>query len=644
MIADALLNDDPRPLYVQGWGGPATFARALMDIEDEYKGTDKWEEIQEWVSKRAYVYIIQDQDQTYRNYIRNVWPNVTPIYNIDNFETIAYSTWNTKNGRQRVPMELRETLYGTFMKPNFLDNHGKLLEMYPTYGDQKNFWKRANLGSPNILTRYPGTELEVGALAGQGPSGYNGFGESGDNRTTNIPSQSAAYDRYAYISEGDSPSFLMLIDNGLRSLEKAEYGGWGGRFHTHTVTEIPATAPEGTTSYSHTRWWDGSGWNGIGPNLTGNSFNPFGTDGTVLDYDPYNDLMSPDYSIVRWVPDWQHDFAARADWGVMDYAEANHAPTATVTTGLDLVAAPGMTVQLNGSGTDPDGDSLNFKWWNYAEAGTYGLKEKSANGTTIYTKIDPISIEGSNTENASITIPQDAEIGDEIHVIFEVEDNPDDDLHPMKSYQRVIITVGTSVHLNLSGDVAAIQGEDVVYTVSAKNMNKLATATLWIEVDGEYLNSVSEEGMNGFSILNGTWSPGEGSKWIGQFTLTNMEGGVTSAGELDILTLSMKTKDKLGSSDILLKRFELSGYDEHNIAVFMEGELLHDTITTEVLKSYSKYDVNRDGKVDQLDLTTAQRHYASNPGDANWNQYADVNDDGRVDVEDLILILNNINW
>lgn len=38
------------------------------------------------------------------------------------------------------------------------------------------------------------------------------------------------YKRYDFISEGDSPSFLYLINNGLRSLENPAYGSWGGRF------------------------------------------------------------------------------------------------------------------------------------------------------------------------------------------------------------------------------------------------------------------------------------------------------------------------------------------------------------------------------------------------------------------------------
>lgn len=42
----------------------------------------------------------------------------------------------------------------------------------------------------------------------------------------------AAYPDVAYGMEGDTPSFLDLIDNGLNDPEHPDYGGWGGRFKT----------------------------------------------------------------------------------------------------------------------------------------------------------------------------------------------------------------------------------------------------------------------------------------------------------------------------------------------------------------------------------------------------------------------------
>lgn len=38
------------------------------------------------------------------------------------------------------------------------------------------------------------------------------------------------YPRFAFIMEGDTPSFLGLIDNGLNSYRRPDWGGWGGRY------------------------------------------------------------------------------------------------------------------------------------------------------------------------------------------------------------------------------------------------------------------------------------------------------------------------------------------------------------------------------------------------------------------------------
>jgi hypothetical protein len=51
---------------------------------------------------------------------------------------------------------------------------------------------------------------------------------------------------------------------------------------------------------------------------------------------------------------------------------------------------------------------------------------------------------------------------------------------------------------------------------------------------------------------------------------------------------------------------------------------------------YSIYDVNEDGTVNQLDITRAQRLYGQ-----ETTEKADVDKDGEVTIEDLILILNN---
>ena len=66
-------------------------------------------------------------------------------------------------------------------------------------------------------------------------------------------------------------------------------------------------------------------------------------------------------------------------------------------------------------------------------------------------------------------------------------------------------------------------------------------------------------------------------------------------------------------------------------------EIENATVTTQVVDIF---DLNNDGKVDQIDLAIAQSFYQAKEGDGNWTeaQKADLNSDGIVDLEDLVLL------
>jgi hypothetical protein len=177
----------------------------------------------------------------------------------------------------------------------------------------------------------------------------------------------------SWISEGDTSIFMNLLDNGLRAHEHPTYGGWGGR-----------------SGIDH----DGSG------------------------------ATPADYAAARWFGPAQQDFAARLKWTVTrTYAGANHAPSVKVDDPLDVSAAPGQTVPLRASASDPDGNALTFKWWQYTDAGT-------CPGSVTFTTPDMLS--------TSMQVPPQALPGQTIHLILEVTDNG---TPALSSYQRVIVTV-----------------------------------------------------------------------------------------------------------------------------------------------------------------------------------------------------------
>jgi Protein of unknown function (DUF1593) len=160
----------------------------------------------------------------------------------------------------------------------------------------------------------------------------------------------AHYPRYMFIMEGDTPSFLGLIPNGLNMPGEPGWGGWGGRY----VLRQPA-------GESRPIWTQG-----------GDSFM------RTTSADTVNGHTSDQATIWRWRSAFQNDFAARMDWTTQPYAKANHPPRVVVNgvTGdspMRLTARTGSRLKLDASAsTDPDRQRLDFRWFAYPEAGFTG--------------------------------------------------------------------------------------------------------------------------------------------------------------------------------------------------------------------------------------------------------------------------------
>jgi hypothetical protein len=218
-----------------------------------------------------------------------------------------------------------------------------------------------------------------------------------------------AHDNGDFRSEGDSPAFLHTIPNGLRSTESPDWGGWGGRYTRVRGNTWLDPVLERNYQYPEGRWYGNSAWGrerlkeGI-PNDT-----------ALTNY------LKP---IWRWTEAFQNDFASRADWCIKRYEEANHPPVVEVENETHLVVRPGKIVRLSAKGTtDPDGDELNYKWWQYREAGTY---------------FGSIDIQDSGKQDASFLVPKDAGEGITIHIILEVTDNGTPQL---TRYKRIVIEI-----------------------------------------------------------------------------------------------------------------------------------------------------------------------------------------------------------
>ena len=191
----------------------------------------------------------------------------------------------------------------------------------------------------------------------------------------NIQGQGALggeYPTYKWGVEGDTPSFLYVMPNGLNNPEDPHQAGWAG-YH-----ERGMCADSLTTAW--TSWQE-----------------------------PVRSI-SVGYK-QRFYPDELNDFMARMQWAAEGKGNLN--PYIVIQN--DTI----NSLSLDASKSfDPDGDNLQFSWWQQPEIGKTKVK-----------------IEQADQPIATLRIPADAK-GDTIHIICEVHD---DGPYHLPAYRRIII-------------------------------------------------------------------------------------------------------------------------------------------------------------------------------------------------------------
>lgn len=217
----------------------------------------------------------------------------------------------------------------------------------------------------------------------------------------------AEYPHTEFIMEGDTPSFLYLVQNGLGSAEHPDWGSWGGRYELYQPRDRkwflqPETRPLWADAEDEVLGFDGQ-WH-----------------------------TSNKATIWRWRQAYQNDFAARMDWTVKSYKDANHPPVARLGHPDRLTAKGGETIQLSAAGTtDPDGDRLEYRWFHYPEPG--GFTVSSARVGV------PIEIVTDAAGAANVTIPTLRVLRNgTLHLILAVTDTGTPSL---TRYRRVIVNV-----------------------------------------------------------------------------------------------------------------------------------------------------------------------------------------------------------
>lgn len=197
------------------------------------------------------------------------------------------------------------------------------------------------------------------------------------------------YPKFKWGVEGDTPSFLHLIPNGLNDPNDPSQCSWGGY-------SVPAICRDSTTT-AYTNF-----------------------EGT-----PQYEICKA-YFNNKFYQAAFNNFAARMDWA--ENGEGNRNPVVIVNgnSGLSSIlmdATAGEKLSLNASGSyDPDDDELSYNWWIQPEAGTYASM---------------IEISNPTAKRIKIKVPEDS-MAKSFHIICELTDKG---TPALSAYRRIIVNV-----------------------------------------------------------------------------------------------------------------------------------------------------------------------------------------------------------
>jgi hypothetical protein len=390
LIKSLLLDDEPGPLYVTAQGGESTIARALKSIHDKYAKTPQWEAVQDKVSRKLIIIPSGDQDDTDASYIRPNWPGVKEYH---------FMGINFGYGAQDRAAPNDKIYFSPEWTKRNISSRGPLGDLYRVWGDGKQFVKGDRTDYFGLSGYTPNKLAEMGYMVWMSP-----------------------HPKGSFLGEGDTPTFLNLIEIGLRAYENPQWGGWGGHM-SPGVSAFPGFSrtpppilPADTSGMAR----------GLAPagSDAGKGSAPKGGSVVSMNFQlPPVPARTAAIS-ARLFAAAQNDFAARMKWSVTPkFSDANHPPKVSIKGPLDISAHPGSTVFLQGEVSDPDHDTATVTWWQYNDAGTYP-------GDIIFS--------APTTLTTTFRVPDDARPGQTIHVILEATDNG---TPPLTRYQRVVVTV-----------------------------------------------------------------------------------------------------------------------------------------------------------------------------------------------------------
>ena|GEM_PF-2854966 len=231
------------------------------------------------------------------------------------------------------------------------------------------------------------------------------------------------------------------------------------------------------------------------------------------------------------------------------------------------------------------------------------------------------------------------------------------------SYRLVAVPATDRLSADVFAPVDSDVSGDIEYTLALWCMENLLNLEIEFTINGDILSGKGIETLtDGFDAISDIkWSYMGDGIWKGAFTVGYTPGGVTTgytaAGRTDLLKIVFSPRGK-GSSDLKLTGVKASKLDMGTQMVVNAPVIIDEAIATTNIDrlTYSKYDLNKDGVIDALDLGIMLLYCGFKEEDAEWAtlvkvndskgnpvtaNMCDVNSDGMIDMLDLIDLFIN---
>lgn len=209
-IARAIMDGDPRTLWLLSWGGMNTIVRALMSIAERWSATPEWPAIQQHVYRKVRVMGVADgigQDNSWEDHGRELFPDLT-------FWCVpfCYGGYVDAKFAQEDTLPLFKT---PWPERNLIQGNGPLMARYMLYGDGKIYENE-----PDRFQFGRHARLDWG-LEG-------------------VPA--LQFDRGDFMAEGDSMTYIPLLPVGLRGADDRGFDTLLGRMFPDGRPDVDAPA------------------------------------------------------------------------------------------------------------------------------------------------------------------------------------------------------------------------------------------------------------------------------------------------------------------------------------------------------------------------------------------------------------------